>query len=88
MEGNKKIYKSLKYMTMLTQLGISVVAPLILCIPAAIWIKSKLNLGDWVVLVGVMLGIASGCYSFWQSLKKFIKDMHKEQEEYKKSMKE
>lgn len=88
MEGNKKVYKSLKYITMLTQLGISVVSPLIVCVPLAVWLKGRFALGDWIVLAGILLGIASGFYSFWQAIKKFAADMNKEQEEYKKSMEE
>ena len=86
MNGNKKIYKSLKYITMLTQLGISVMSPLIICIFVSIWLKNRYSLGDWAVLAGILLGIASGLTSFWNYIKKFTSDMQKEQEEYKKSL--
>lgn len=87
MKANKKIYNSLKYMSMISQLGISVIAPAIVCIWGAIWLKSKFNLGDWVVLVGIFLGLASGICSFINYMKMFLRDVEKEQKEYENKFK-
>lgn len=84
MNANKKVYKYLKYFTMISQLGISVVAPLALCIIGALWLKNRFSLGDWVVLAGILLGIASGISSFVNYLKGFLQDMRKSDEEYYK----
>lgn len=41
----------------LTQLGISVAAPLALCTLGALWLRNRFGLGVWVLFVGIGLGI-------------------------------
>ena len=54
--------------TWLTQLGISMVAPLFLCIWGAWQLQTRLGLGPWVMLAGILLGMGgaagSGSYIF------------------------
>ena len=48
----------LRYLIYFTQVGVSVVTPPILCCFGALWLKSRLSLGNGVVIVGIVLGIA------------------------------
>lgn len=41
----------------LTQLGISVAAPLALCTLGTLWLRNRFGLGAWVLFVGIGLGI-------------------------------
>lgn len=53
----------------LTQLGISVAAPLVLCTLGALWLRSRFGLGGWVLFVGIGLGIYLAVDGFRTSLK-------------------
>lgn len=88
MDPNKKIFNSMKYVTMLSQLGLSVIIPPLVCIWLSLWLKEKFNFGDWVVLVGIFLGIASGITSLINYLKVFVKDAKENQQEYQDKFKE
>ena len=56
-------FKTLKHLSWLTQAGISVAAPLILCIGGGIWLAETLPLGHWPILIGVVLGIGGALCS-------------------------
>ena len=53
----------------LTQLGISVAAPLALCTLGAVWLRNRFGLGVWVLLVGIGLGLILAVDGFRTSLK-------------------
>lgn len=53
----------------LTQLGISVAAPLALCVLGAFWLRSSFQLGSWVLIVGILLGLYLAFDGFRTSLK-------------------
>lgn len=53
-------------LSMVTQLGLSIITPILLCLLAAVWLRQRLDLGYWVVIVGVLWGVASG---FWNLLR-------------------
>lgn len=50
----------LKALTMLTQVGISVAAPVILCIWISGYLCRKYGIGSWLVILGAILGAAAG----------------------------
>lgn len=79
---NKKIFTSMKYLSLLSQLGISVIVPPLLCILATLWLKNRFGLGDWVVLVGILIGMAVGLTSLFNYFQIAIKDAKKSQKEY------
>ncbi len=56
-------------LTMITQFGISVITPPILCILAARWLQSRFNFGDWIMIAGILLGAASGVASMFKTIK-------------------
>lgn len=84
---NKKIYNSLKNLSMLSQLGLSVIVPPLLCILLSTWLKNKFGLGDWVVVVGILFGVAGGITSLFNYFKIAIKDAKKSQQEYEDKFK-
>ena len=65
---NKSVFTALG---MITQFGISTITPMLLCIFVAVWLQSRFGLGDWVVLVGVLMGVGSG----FMSMMKMIRQM-------------
>lgn len=74
MKGESPIFRALKNLTWLTQLGISMLTPLFMCLFAALWLQRKFALGDWVVLAGLVIGLISGAQAFIS----FLKFAHRE----------
>lgn len=61
--------KNLKMLIWLTQLGLSVVAPLVCYVWLAVWLRSRFDLGVWVIICGIALGIYSAIDGLRVSLK-------------------
>ena len=49
--------KNLHLLVWLTQLGLSIAAPLVGFVWLAVWLRERYGLGLWVVLLGIGLGI-------------------------------
>ncbi len=60
--------KDLKFLVWLTQLGISVAAPMAGFVLLAVWLRNNLSLGNWVMWVGIILGIVFAIDSLRHSL--------------------
>lgn len=56
----KDIFKNL---ALLTQIGLSVCTPVILCILGAKWLQDRLGFGSWIVIAGAALGAGAGILS-------------------------
>lgn len=65
---NKK-YKTVKAFAYVTQLGFNIITPVILCIIIAIYIKNKFMLGDYVVILGIIIGCGAGFMSLFNFIK-------------------
>lgn len=61
--------KHLSLLVWLTQLGLSVAAPLAGFILLALWLRSRFGWGDWVLWVGIVLGAICAIDGFRDSLK-------------------
>lgn len=61
--------KDLNLLVWLTQLGLSVAAPLAGFILLALWLRDYFGWGQWVLWVGIILGLYSGLHGLVQSLK-------------------
>ncbi len=72
--------KDLNLLIWLTQLGISVAVPLGGTVWLAVWLRDTFSLGDWVVWVGIALGLYMAMTGFLGSLNmlsRFTKDKKK-----------
>ena len=63
-----------------TQLGLSVVAPLILSVLLAHWIQRKFALDNWVTLIGLVVGLAAMILTLIRYISGFIRESKKRQE--------
>ena len=59
--NHKEIFQALNS---ITQLGLSVIISFLLWIFIAMWVRDKFNLGNFVMLIGVLLGLGSAVLSF------------------------
>lgn len=65
--------KEFNMLIWLTQLGISVAAPLVLCTLGAVWLRGRFGLGAWVLLVG----IGAGCILAADGFRTCVKAMER-----------
>ncbi|NCB04680.1 MAG: AtpZ/AtpI family protein [Clostridia bacterium] len=68
-----------KNITFLTQVGLSVSLPMVFCIWGSVWLSERYNLGGWVILLGIALGIGSGAANLWKFLK-YVERVSKKKE--------
>ena len=61
--------KDMALLIWLTQLGLSVAVPPVGFVLLALWVRDNCNLGDWVIWVGVILGVYSAMEGLRASLK-------------------
>ena len=70
--------KHLRHIVMLTQFGLSIVLPLVLCILFARYLMQHYALGGWVMLIGVFLGIAGAISGLMKGLKQMQQEADRE----------
>ncbi|MCD8047990.1 MAG: AtpZ/AtpI family protein [Clostridia bacterium] len=56
---DKSRNSTMRALTWVTQFGLSLVSPLILCIYAAYWLNMKYGWGNFVVIIGLFVGLAA-----------------------------
>lgn len=61
--------KDLSLLVWLTQLGLSVVSPLVGCILLAVWLHNRQGWGVWIIWVGAALGFVMAIDGLRSSLK-------------------
>ena len=61
--------KNISMLVWLTQLGLSVIAPLAGFVLVAVWLCNRFQLGKWVIWAGIVLGLISAVNGFLNSLK-------------------
>ena len=73
--------KDMKLLIWITQLGLSVAVPLGGFLVLAIWLQNKFELGIWIVIVGIVLGVICAFEGLRSSLKamKFMAKKDKEE---------
>lgn len=72
------LMRIVKYLAWLTQFGLSVIAPLLLCVLGSVWLRSRFDLGGWIVVVGIFLGIGGAASGLWSSLKQISRQAGQE----------
>ena len=73
--------KDMNLLIWITQLGVSVAVPLGGFILLAVWLRNRLDWGNWVVIVGLVLGIVCAAEGLWSSLRAMKRMARKEKEE-------
>lgn len=69
--------KDLQLLTWLTQLGLSTAVPLAGFVLLGVWLRNRFALGNWVLFVGIGLGLLFAVDGFVRSLK-LLKELTKD----------
>ena len=69
--------KDLRMLVWLTQVGISVAAPLVVFVLLAVWLRARFSLGAWCILAALVLGLICAVSGLRQTLM-LMEKMHKQ----------
>ena len=72
-----------RYAGWITQLGVSLALPLVLCVGLARWLCSSYHWPQWVMLPAIVLGLcgaAGGFFNFYRTIKRYGKPAEKRKE--------
>lgn len=72
---------TVKNLTMLSQLGLSFITPLLLCLAVCWWLTGHAGLGGWVYIPGFFFGLGG---SFMVAYKFYLSVMERHKKEQKK----
>lgn len=61
--------KDLQLLTWLTQLGLGTAVPLAGFVLLAVWLQNRFSLGNWVIFLGIGLGLLFAIDAFVKNLK-------------------
>ena len=71
-------YKALEDIVWLTQLGLNMLLPLVLCLGGCWWAVTNWGWPEWLFLPAVLLGLAAGAQNFWVFCKERLDRTKKE----------
>lgn len=66
----------IKQITLLTQFGLSLITPLLVCLALSWWLTSKTGIGEWIFIPGFFFGLGSSgmvAYKLYLSVSKQAK---------------
>ncbi len=73
----KKWTKALKNISLLTQLGVSLIMPILLCIGGCVLLTDHTGIGTWIFIPGILLGIGGSCSTAWRFYGMIMKNEEK-----------
>jgi len=62
----------LKYISLITQLGFTVIGSILIFLVGAIYLEKKFQTNGILILVGVLIGVAAGVFAAYKLLKKTL----------------
>lgn len=74
--------KIIKGASNITQLGLTIVIPIFMCIFASMYIRDRWNLGNGIVIIGIGLGISAGMLNLFKMAKRSIKEANAQRGKY------
>ncbi|HIV23401.1 MAG TPA: AtpZ/AtpI family protein [Candidatus Merdiplasma excrementigallinarum] len=71
----------MKHVSLLTQLGLSLTVPPVLCLLVCSCLADRYGLGSWVYVPGFILGFGSSCVTAWKLYRAQMKKEKKKEKE-------
>ncbi len=62
----------IKYISLISQLGFTIIGSILLFLAGAIFLERKLKTDGIVILIGVLLGVVTGVFAAYKLLKKTL----------------
>ena len=71
--------KTLMALGLITELGLNIVISFLLWILIAAWIKNTFSLGNYVMIIGIFLGLGSSALSFMKFFRTAVEKEHNDE---------
>lgn len=71
MDKHQILKECVENLALLTQLGLSIAVPPLLCLYGAGWVRNRFGLGLWIMILALLLGLGSSMsnvYRFWKQI--------------------
>ena len=75
--------KVVERLAMITQMGLTIIAPTVLCILLCWWLDFKYDIGAWIYIIGFVFGLGG---SFMSAYKIYVSEVGKAKKESKKKV--
>lgn len=62
----------LRNVTMIGQLGLSLIMPVLLCMLACWYLTAHFHAGGWVYIPGLILGLGASCMTAWKTYRMIL----------------
>lgn len=85
-EGKMKKWTDIiEKLTMLTQLSLSLVTPLLLCLGLCWWSSNRWSVGGWIYLIGFFFGLGGSAMTAWKFYRSVVMRQERTEKEKRKS---
>lgn len=74
MDREKAFFRAMKGLSWVTQLGFSLVCPPLLCVFIALKLQERFELGEWVLITAIVIGILSAACTFISFAKQMLSE--------------
>lgn len=81
MNSRNSKYRFVSLLLWVTQLGFSILFPICFFVLGTVWLRERLDWGAWVVVVGMLLGLACAADGLRTSIKAMIRMSGQEKED-------
>lgn len=78
MKKKNDLLASLRLLGYLTQFGLSVILPPLILVFLGVWLCDRYEIGVWLIVVLLLLGLVSSGCSFYRFFKTFIRETRDE----------
>lgn len=84
MKNQNEFIEIAKGLSYLTQLGLSIITPVVLCGFLGSFLKKRFNIPDFLLIIIVLIGVLSGIISAVSFIKAYLKRIKNEEKQKKK----
>ena len=82
----KNRFELLQNLTMITQVGFSLITPLLVCLGVCWWLTRRFDLGGWIFIPGFILGLGGSFSAAWKLYQSAMRREKKKKEKEKETL--
>ena len=75
--------KALKNLALISQLAINMIVPILGAVLLANWLMKRFSVGNWIIVIAVILGVTTGAMSVWKLLRNSVREAERNAREYR-----
>ena len=75
--------KALKNLALISQLAINMIVPILGAVLLANWLMKRYSVGNWIIIIAVILGVTTGAMSVWKLLRNSVREAERNAREYR-----